>query len=356
MKPPFFSVRPCVRALVLLSTPFLLVGCGGITEDRTIYNEVLPQEGLTLVPGEHADLQARANAFDGSVVRMHWFVEHIAGEHGHLSRPIVSDEACQKATFNQVNGEGRGACPTRLRIPATAAPGIWRIGNTASNDQGEQYTQDIRVTVVPSESKGDLRLHIPNGPFLTRLNTVVELGIPVSSISGRPVRDLTYRWTLVSATPNVTLVGADLPNPSFTATVPGEWIVEVVVQGKTGPAASPRLEEVRGQVVVQAHTNLPSEAAWLRMEGPATININQVGLLLGTLEGGGGLRGMRYQWQQVEGPTAWLGNTTSAQGSFMAPVEGFYVFELTAEGETALGVPIRTTGQFGVYAVDPEKE
>jgi N-acetylneuraminic acid mutarotase len=144
---------------------------------------------------------------------------------------------------------------------------------------------------------------------------------------------LLYAWTFTSrpAGSGATLSGGATATPSFTADVPGTYVVALVVTDEGGLSSSP-------DEVVVASTNLPpTPDAGLDQVGTVGVAVG----LAGSAHDPEG-HAITYTWRIASAPagsTASFDDATSATPTFVPDVPGTYTFELVAGDPYATSAP-----------------
>lgn len=140
-----------------------------------------------------------------------------------------------------------------------------------------------------------------------------------------------FRWTQVSG-PETTLDDPNSEKPAFAPAAFGEYVFQLIV-------GDDRYEGQPDQVLVLVAANHPPVA------NPGSDKLVQVSAEA-TLDAADSydpdvIDRLTYQWQQVEGPLVELKDADSAAPSFVAAVEGQYVFELTVSDGFSQSEPSR---------------
>ncbi len=148
----------------------------------------------------------------------------------------------------------------------------------------------------------------------------------------------TYSWSKVSGPGTVTFSSATAKNPTFGASMPGDYVVRVQYtrNGVTASSTSGTITVIGVEI-----TSPVSQSTYIAVDGtPASLDCSPLGVTGGS-----------YSWSQVSGPgTGSFSNPTSQSSTFTATVPGDYVVqvEYTVDGVTVSD----TSGTITVVGVD----
>jgi hypothetical protein len=178
----------------------------------------------------------------------------------------------------------------------------------------------------------------------------VHVGIPVSldgSVSSDPDGDkIDYAWSIVSipSGSNANLSGDATYNPSITPDVPGNYVIRLVVIDKLGSPSAPdevTISTLNSKPVAEAGSDQS-----IIVLG-TTVNLN--GSQSYDLDGDP----IAYQWAMTSRPSgsaASLLNPSSVKPSFVADIQGSYIFQLVVRDPWTPSEPDTVTVSFANVA------
>jgi hypothetical protein len=201
-----------------------------------------------------------------------------------------------------------------LTLPALTVTGF---GPLVAGTASFATTAPPRTVTVTSARGGSATLLVSVvGPAVDVTLPVAAFTAPTSVTAGQPVLmdgtgssggPLTYAFSQVSG-PTVALTGATTANASFTPTVAGAYVMQLVVTGPTGLVSVP---------VTRLITVTPAATVFTANAGPDQIM--QRGKLV-TLDASATVGQQSMVWSQTAGTTATLSSTTATKPTFSYPL------------------------------------
>ncbi len=200
--------------------------------------------------------------------------------------------------FGALTGAGTAASPASASFPAIAAPSTI----TVTSARGGSATSAVSVAGAA------LVATLPVAVF-TAPNTV-SAGQPVV-LDGTPSTGgpLTYSFTQLSG-PAVALSGATTSIATFTPTVAGSYVIQLVVAGPVPPS-------LVSVPVSRTITVTPAAATLKANAGPDQTK--QRGTLV-TLDGSATVGARSLAWTQTAGPAVTLSSASAAKPTFTYPL------------------------------------
>lgn len=213
-------------------------------------------------------------------------------------------------------------------------PGTYVAALKVNNGQADSQPD----TVIVTASSGNVRPTADAG-----VDQNVKTGLVVNldgSASSDPNGDsLNYRWTF-AAMPSgsqTALTGTSTATPSFTPDVPGEYVVQLVVND--GQIDSP------ADTVVVTATSANTNSAPVADAGvDRNVSVQSPVQLDGSGSSDADANALTYQWTLISRPSgssATLSGANTLTPSFTADVVGFYTIELTVNDGQVDSTPDR---------------
>jgi hypothetical protein len=210
---------------------------------------------------------------------------------------------------------------------------------TVTDRAGNASKDRCFVRVVP----GGVPTAVAGPDQVVTVNTQVKLdgrsSLPAVVPPGPP---LGYQWisTNLASDPVGPL---DVPTinqsvATFTPTGPGVYTFQLVVSH--GAAITSVPDEV--SVLVYDPANLPPSAVANLLTPVNTPVVGDTCLLDATGSADPEGAPLKYAWMQTRGPLVALTNATTARPSFIAPVTGYYEFQLTVNDGVQSSFPVKT--------------
>lgn len=328
----------------------VLTACGGGGSlPDSIENSVSPASTVEAAPGRGVTATASAKALRNRVVDMQWTLERMEGSGG--SDLVAANADCASSTMAFNDNLGKGKCVATILIPQDANPGLWRVSNTAVNEDGDMRNAAFSLRVVEAPQTGFI-LHVPTVPIVYSLGELATIHAHVSTPTQLGLNPLVhYEWEQLSG-PSVALTGANTRTVTFAPTTPGEYefkvTAETTINGILDRESRTTVVIVRDPVLDRFVLSA-GEAQVVHPESPVFLN----GLLVGNEQLF--LPSVQFEWRQISGPSVFLSNANSMTASFIPAAAGNFVFELTAT-TTQYGETFVTVAQTQVLVVEPEEE
>ncbi|MEW6754905.1 MAG: PKD domain-containing protein [Candidatus Latescibacterota bacterium] len=231
-----------------------------------------------------------------------------------------------------------------LQDPGTPLPGFiptqagqYTFSLVVSDGSQSSVADEVVVTVTPGgtgtvNSRPVAAAYAPGGALVGE--EVYLLG----DDSQDPDGDVLYFFWEQVGGPAVVLGDADMDAAYFTATQPGQYVFQLVVND--GEADS---QPVRVTVTVTEGGSVPNIPPVADARGPAESVAGELVTLDGSLsyDADGGT--LYYDWLQLDGPLVALTGAESPNPSFLPTEPGEYVFELVVDDGTAVSMPVEIT-------------
>lgn len=334
---------------ILALSLLLLAGCGGSGGGGGVFDyfkqqveiKISPRGEVTLEPGEHLTLSARATALGDSLSGMRWSLEQVSGP-TDAPRPNLTNSSCGVVTLTMKGKDGKGQCTAEFSVPENMLPSVWRISAEAESESKGTDSARLIIAVTASQIDRDLTVTVPR--LLPeewpeqRLFPNQTVSIPATVEANGQLSGLSYTWSLSSDSPTVTLIGADTEQVMFIPREAGDYLLSVSVRGRVDNGD---LKTAAANTLVVIDEPGAGDALLVSVSPPLEV---QGGTAVSSLSGSATFNGNRvlnanYQWSQrvvdVEPPVALI-NASTLNPYFVAPMIGagdpdlFLIFRLDA--------------------------
>lgn len=190
-------------------------------------------------------------------------------------------------------------------------------GGSDSNAQEQQETQQKPTAVIDLQTPIDSTFSLEDGAVQVKLNADASTHEQSTS--------LTYKWELIErpTTSNADISSDDTTATEFTADLPGEYVISLIVNDGTNNSEAARLTLTATSPYPVAIT----EPIYSVSLGTDSIGLD--GSL--SVTPSGGTAALEYQWSLIEKPidsAGYLNNADQSQSTLFVDVAGEYKLQL----------------------------